>query len=41
MDVGDHHAGARNIVLEFGDDGMGVGNSYMCVDRELGLGMSS
>ena len=41
MDVGDYDADVRNIVLEFGDDGVSVGDSYVCIDRELGLGMSS
>ena len=41
MDVRDHYAGVRNILLEFGDDGVGVGNSYVCIDRKFGLTMQS
>ena len=41
MDFGDHGVGARNILPKLGDDGMGVGDSYVCIDREFGLGMSS
>ena len=38
MDVGHHNVGARSIVLDPGNDGMGFGNSYMRIYREFGLG---
>ena len=39
IDVGDHNVGARNIVVELGNDGVGIGNSYMCIYRKFGLKM--
>ena len=37
MDVGDHNAGARSIVLELGNDGVGFGNSDICIYCKLCL----
>ena len=39
MDVRDHGVSARNIIPKLGNDGMSVGNSYMCVYCKLGLGV--
>ena len=41
MNVGDHSVGTRNILPKPGDDGMGVGNSHVGIDRQFGLGMPS
>jgi len=48
MDIGDHNVGARGIVLELGNDGMGFGNggtgfgnSDMCIYCKLGLEIQS
>jgi len=39
VDVGDHSVGARNIAVELGNNGMGIGNSYMCIYCKFGLRM--
>ena len=31
----------HNGTMGVGDDGVGVGNSCMCIDHKFGLGMSS
>ena len=41
MDVGDHCASARNTAPELRNDGMGVGNCYVCVDSKFGLELLS
>ena len=41
MDVREHGVRPRSILHKLGDNGMNVGNCYMYIDREFGLGMQS
>ena len=38
MDIGDHGVSARNSASELGNNGVGVGNNDMCIDRKFRLG---